>query len=118
MICMKFTFLIFQEGQPDEEIQTIVEFEDATELAKEMARLAAHNSIVFTHPMVRRLSPPGKILSRVNPRKGIGKGTAILVKEVRDVTQSMTPEFAHDMELLYHAAVARVHAARTRNNIN
>ena len=116
MIRMKITFLVFQQGQPEEQVQTIVEFADATEMAMEMARLAAANSIVFTHPMIHAMQRPSKITSRVRTRQGIGKGTTIVIKEVEDLTEQVPPaELQSDPELLFHTAAARIHKDRLVN---
>ncbi|MBI4438284.1 hypothetical protein HY631_05035 [Candidatus Uhrbacteria bacterium] len=119
MIRMKFTFLVFQGGQPDEQLQTIVEFEDAKELAEEMARLAAHNSLVSAHPAVRDMASPTKILAAMRPRKSQASGTVILIQHVDDLTRDrIPPEIAHDPELVFHAAMARAHRSRSREPIN
>ncbi|MBI5794312.1 hypothetical protein HZA87_04520 [Candidatus Uhrbacteria bacterium] len=118
MVRLKFTLIVFQEGQPEEEVQTIVEFESVEELAQEMARLAAHNSIVFTHPMIQRIERPSKIIARVNTRRGIDKGTTIVIKNAQELPVAVPPELLEDQELLFHTAAARQHAARVRNSIN
>lgn len=108
MIRVKITFLVFQNGQPEEQVQTIVEFKDVSEMAMEMARLAAANSIVFTHPMIRAMKRPSKITSRVNTRQGIGKGTVIVVKEVEDLSVEVpSEELKANPDILFHAAAAR-----------
>ncbi len=108
MIRMKITFLVFQQGQPEEQVQTIVEFADATEMAMEMARLAAANSIVFTHPMIHAMQRPSKITSRVRTRQGIGKGTTIVIKEVEDLSVDLpSPELQANPDILFHAAATR-----------
>lgn len=115
MIRMKITFLVFQKGQLDEQLQTIVEFEDATELAYEMLRLAAQNFIIFTHPMVETLAPPTKLLSRLHPRRGFRPGTAVLVKDVEQLVENVPPELSRDPDLLYHTAMARLHREKLIN---
>jgi len=118
MIRMRFTFIVFQEGQPEEQVQTFVEFKDATELAMEMARLAAHNSIVFAHPMIQCIEKPSKIIARVSTRKGMRPGTSIVISDVEECVEPVPPELARDPELLMHAAVARRHALRKNNDVH
>ena len=118
MIRMKITFIVFQEGQPDEEVQTIVEFQDAVELAYEMLRLAAANFIVYGHPLVRAIAPPTKLMSRLRPRKGFQIGTAVMVKDVEELPVVVPPELLGDPDLLLHTAAARLLAKRKTDKIN
>ncbi len=115
MIRMKFTFLVFQEGQPEEQVQTIVEFKNPTELALEMMHLAAHNSIVFTHPMISRIPQPGKIISRVRTRQGIRAGTSIVIMDAQELVEHVPPELASNPEILFHFAAARLHKNKLTN---
>jgi hypothetical protein len=106
MIRVRITFFVFQNGQPEQQVQTIVEFKDVTEMAMEMARLAAANSIISTHPMIHAMQRPSKIISRVHTPMGIQEGTSIIIKDVEDLSVEAPPdELPHDPKRLYRIDV-------------
>jgi hypothetical protein len=118
MIRIRFTFIVFQEGQPEEIVQTITTFDSVEEMANQMAGLAAHYSCVFTHPVIQQIPRPTKIISGVRTPKGFQTGTVIVVKQVEDLgIEVPPPELQQNPDLLYHAAMARAHAQRDRTDV-
>ena len=80
---VRIKFLIFQNKEVDEELESEQEFTNATELALALTRFAAQESAVRFHPSVMVLyTSDGPRLNMPSAQQGYGPATNVVIKKI------------------------------------
>lgn len=82
MLRYKFTFLVFQDGKLDEELERTLSFESPEALAAALLAHAAQQSQMRFDPNVMPLYGQGNVPMPGHVRQGLGPATVLVIKEV------------------------------------
>lgn len=85
MFSYKFTFLVFQQGKLDEELDTVITFESHEGLMAALIAHAALQSAERFSPLVSVLYNSGNVPMPGPVRQGLGPATVLVIKSIVEI---------------------------------